>query len=112
MALVYNDKTGKFRAGLHIWDRPEVSLAKIIKRRESIAKMADGDEKNSELKKLRKDNHSPTRVYVGKNKERESVVNLSDGEGKVRIRLVVEESGASKIEFVDANGKVTRSITG
>ncbi|MCB1025940.1 MAG: hypothetical protein KDB79_16210, partial [Acidobacteria bacterium] len=30
MALVYNDHSGKYRAGLQIWDRPEIPLSDIL----------------------------------------------------------------------------------
>jgi hypothetical protein len=36
------------------------------------------------------------------------VLNMSDPEGRVRLRLLVDSAGAPRIEFLNANGVVTR----
>ncbi|HRH42055.1 MAG TPA: hypothetical protein PKY82_10450 [Pyrinomonadaceae bacterium] len=110
MALVYNDHSGKYRAGLQIWDRPEIPLTDILTKREEINKMPDGEAKTTALKKLDEENFSPTRVYVGKNAEKESEVTLYDGNGKVRIKMSVSDEGTPKLDFLDANGKVIYSL--
>lgn len=110
MALVYNDHSGKYRAGLQIWDRPEIPLTDILTKREEINKMPDGEAKTAALKKLDEDNFSPTRVYVGKNAEKESEVTLYDANGKVRIKMSVSAEGTPKLDFLDANGKVIYSL--
>lgn len=110
MALVYNDHSGKYRAGLQIWDRPEIPLTDILIKREEINKMPDGEAKTAALKKLEEENFSPTRVYVGKNAEKESEVTLYDANGKVRIKMSVSAEGTPKLDFLDANGKVIYSL--
>lgn len=110
MALVYNDHSGKYRAGLQIWDRSEDPISDIIKRREEIAKMPDGAAKTEASRKLNEDDFSPTRVYVGKNADRESEVTLFDAAGKPRIKMSVSADGTPKLDFLDAAGKVTYSL--
>lgn len=110
MALVYNDHAGKYRAGLQIWDRPEIPLTDIMTKREELAKMPDGDAKTAALKKLDEQNFSPTRVYVGKNADKESEVTLYDGSGKARIKMLVTADGAPKLDFLEADGKVIYSL--
>jgi len=110
LALIYNDHSGKYRAGLQIWDRPEIPLTDIIAKREEIAKMPDGEAKTAALKKLDEQNFSPTRVYVGKNDEKESEVTLYDANGKARIKMSVSADGTPKLDFLDAGGKVTYSL--
>jgi hypothetical protein len=110
MALVYNDKSGKYRAGMQIWDRPDISLATLIARREEISKMPDGDAKDATLKKYAVDSASPTRMYVGKNAESDSTIELSDAKGTVRLRMIVAASGNPRLEFLDESGKVTKSF--
>jgi hypothetical protein len=110
MALVYNDHSGKYRAGLQVWDRPEIPLSEILTRREEIARMADGDAKIAAMTKLDADNFSPTRVYVGKNDNRESEVTLYDAAGRARIKMIVTADGTPKLDFLDANGKVVYSL--
>lgn len=110
MALIYNDHSGKYRAGLQIWDRPEMPLSNAIIRQEEIEKMSDGEDKTAALKKLKEENFSATRVYVGKNAEKESEVTLYDAKGKARIKMSVTAEGNSKLDFLDADGKVTYSL--
>ena len=110
MALVYNDHSGKYRAGLQIWDRPEKPLNEILTRQEEIAKMPDGEAKTAAARKLQEENFSPTRVYVGKNAEKESEVTLFDAAGKARIKMSVTADGTPKLDFLDAAGKVTYSL--
>ena len=110
LALVYNDHSGKYRAGLQIWDRPETPLVDILARREEIAKMPDGKEKTEATEKLNAENLSPTRVYVGKNADRESEVTLYDAKGKARIKMSVSADGNPKLDFLDENGKITYSL--
>lgn len=110
MALVYNDHSGKYRAGFQIWDRPELPLDQVFARREEIAKMPDGEAKTAASKKLESDNFSPTRVYVGKNDNRESEITLYDAAGKPRIKMVVTPDGKPRLDFLDADGKSTYSL--
>lgn len=110
LALIYNDHSGKYQAGLKIWDRPEIPLTDVISRREEIKKLPDGEAKIAALKKLEEENFSPTRVYVGKNEAKESEVTLYDANGKMRIKMSVSANGTPKLDFVDANGKVTYSL--
>ena len=110
MALMYNDKKGKYRAGLQIWNWPETPLDEILTRQEEIAKMPDGEGKSLAAKKLQEDNFSPTRIYVGKNADKESEVTLSDAKGKVRIKMSVGADGNPKLDFFDENGAITYSL--
>lgn len=110
MALVYNDHSGKYRAGLQIWDRPETPLDQFLKRQEEIDKMPAGEEKNAAQRKLKEDNFSPTRLYIGKNAEKESEVTLYDAAGNARIKMIVGADGTPKLDFLDAGGMVVYSL--
>ncbi|MEQ1606181.1 MAG: hypothetical protein ABL999_15070 [Pyrinomonadaceae bacterium] len=110
MALVYNDHSGKYRTGLQIWDRPEKPLNEILTRQEEIAKMPNGEVKTTATKKLQEENPSPTRVYVGKNAEKESEITLYDAAGKARIKMIVAADGTPKLDFLDAAGTVIYSL--
>ncbi|MBC7897945.1 MAG: hypothetical protein H7066_21165 [Cytophagaceae bacterium] len=50
------------------------------------------------------------RVYVGRDPARNAVINLSDPEGRTRLRLVVDSLGTAGLEFLDAAGQVTSRI--
>lgn len=110
MALVYNDHSGKYRAGLQIWDRPEKPLNEILTRQEEIAKMPDGETKVAASKKIAEENFAPTRVYVGKNADKDSEVTLYDGAGRARIKMIVTADGNPRLDFLDAAGSVIYSL--
>jgi hypothetical protein len=51
------------------------------------------------------------RVWVGKTRDRESAVLLSDAMGRPRIRMRVAPDGTSAIDFLNETGGVIRSLT-
>jgi hypothetical protein len=110
IGLVYNDHNGDRRSGLSIWDRPSTPLPEFIKRRAEIDRLPEGDEKKAALAKLAADDAAPSRVFVGRTKEKDALLTLADAKGRPRIRLVVAADGASKIEFLSEDGKVIRSL--
>jgi hypothetical protein len=95
---------------LKVWDRPETSQSEFIERNAAISKMPDGPEKEVARKSLRESGFSPTRIFVGKNKEREAKVTLYDAKGNARINMVVDAAGVPRLDFLDENGKVTYSL--
>ena len=72
--------------------------------------MPGGEAKTAAKKRLDNDDFSPTRVYVGKNTDKESEVTLYDAAGKMRIKMSVTADGIPKLDFLDANGKITYSL--
>src|SRR5262249_20147716 len=112
IGLIYNDHSGTREVGLKIWDRPETPQSEFVERGEAIAKMPDGPDKQAARKKLSAANFSPTRIFVGRTKERYAKVTLYDAKGNARINLMVDASGAPRLDFLDENGKVTYSLPG
>ena len=100
------------KVGLKVWDRPETSQSEFIEQGDVIRKMPDGPEKEAARKSLRESGFSPTRIFVGKNKEREAKVTLYDAKGNARINLMVDTAGAPRLDFLDESGKVTYSLPG
>jgi hypothetical protein len=98
---------GQYFAGLQIWDRPHNSLADYITRSETIQKMPNGSEKDAAMKELGRTYFSPERITVGKLRDKSATIVLSDGQGKPRIRMSVEDTGNRRLEFLDQTGKVT-----
>ena len=98
---------GQYFAGLQIWDRPHNSLADYITRSETIQKMPNGSEKDAAMKELGRTYFSAERISVGKLRDKSATIVLSDGQGKPRIRMSVEDTGNPKLEFLDEAGKVT-----
>ena len=112
IGLIYNDHSGSREVALKVWDRPETSQSEFIERNAAISKMPDGPEKQAARKSLRESGFSPTRIFVGKNKEREAKVTLYDAKGNARINMIVDAAGVPRLDFLDENGKVTYSMPG
>ncbi|HSS18842.1 MAG TPA: hypothetical protein VLL54_02085 [Pyrinomonadaceae bacterium] len=112
IGLVYNDHNGSRQVGLSVWDRPEKSLIDLMQQKDAVEKLTDGAEKEAAKQKLREAELAPTRVFVGRTKERESKVTLYDDHGNARINLVVDANGTPRLDFLDARGSVTYSLPG
>ena len=112
IGLIYNDHSSVREVGLKVWDRPETPQSEFVERGEAIRKMPDGPEKEAARKSLRQADLSPTRIFVGKNKEREAKVTLYAAKGNARINMVVDAAGGPRLDFLDESGKVTYSLPG
>ena len=112
IGLIYNDHSGTREVGLKVWDRSETPQSEFIERGEAIRKMPEGPEKEAARKSLRQADLSPTRIFVGKNKEREAKVTLYDAKGNARINMAVDAAGIPRLDFLDENGKVIHSLPG
>jgi hypothetical protein len=96
--------------GLRVWDRSETPLSEFIQQGETINKMPYGAEKETAKKNLREADFSPTRIFVGKSKEREARVTLYDARGNSRINIMVDAAGTPRLDFLNESGKVTYSL--
>src|SRR5215813_1998541 len=112
IGLIYNDHSGSREVALKVWDRPEAPLSEFVEKGQAIRKMPDGPEKQAARKNLSDANFSPTRIYVGKNKEREAKVTLYDAKGNARINMMVDAAGVPRLDFLDEKGKVSYSLPG
>lgn len=52
------------------------------------------------------------RVFLGKSEKQDSVLELLDAKGNVRLELVVRPNGEALMRFLDEQGKPTRELTG
>src|SRR6202162_6061787 len=109
---MYNDPSGSREVGLKAWERPETSQSEFIERGDAIRKMPEGPQKEAARKILRESGFSPTRIFVGKDKEREAKVTLYDAKGNARINMVVDAAGAPRVDFLNERDKVTYSSPG
>ena len=112
--LSYSDNNGQRRLGLTVADRAVTPLYDLVQKRDSLDQMPDGPAKRDALARLMGPvNGNPMfaqRVYVGRDPSRAAIVNLSDPEGRTRLRLKVDSLGAPSLEFLDAAGQVTARL--
>jgi len=108
LALQYVDDDGQRRAGLAINDYPtNISSLQWDQQWKAMLKMPDGPAKNEERQRLRQ-HSAKLRLYAGRWRNGASMVQLGDGEGRIRLQFVVESAGNARIEFLDEKGKVTQ----
>jgi hypothetical protein len=111
----YNDNNGRRNMGLTIADRADVDIYDLVAERDSINKAVPEDAaRNAALQKWAQPRNGvplfAPRVYVGRDNSKAAVVNLSDRNGKPRIRLMVDSLGTASLEFLDASGNVTSRL--
>jgi hypothetical protein len=111
VVLNYQDNNGTRRMGLTVSDRAEVNIFDLVKARDSItAALPEGAARTEALQKLMGPRNgvplNATRVYVGRDQARSAVVNLSDPQGRPRLRMSVDSLGRPSLEFLDETGRV------
>ena len=79
-----------------------VQLAGVDDKDDKFAGLMVGDSKPG--------GESPTRIWVGHNADKTATIALMDGQGRKRLVMEVAESGAARISFLDANGKVLNQL--
>lgn len=108
VALEQTEEGGGRTSGLTISDRPDTSIDLAAFDRINRLPTAERD---AVVERLRAHGAlGQRRLFLGKDGDRRSVVELRDGEGRPRLRMQVQRDGAAKIEFTDADGKVIRTI--
>lgn len=111
VVLNYSDNNGERRMGLTIGDRAHVDIFDLVKERDSIMALPPGQARDEAMRRWAQPRDGvplyAQRVYVGRDVSKSSVVDLSDPEGRPRLRLRVDSLGQPTLEFLDANGQVT-----
>jgi hypothetical protein len=114
VVLQYADENGRQRKGLEISDRANVPILEVVKLQDSIKKMPAGPEREAAMKRFMEPRPGEPlfaqRVYVGRDPSKTALVLLSDKMGHPRLRLSVDSLGKASLDFLDVDGKVTRSI--
>lgn len=115
ISLLYGEQNGQRMAGVRVWDRPAGSLEPVIKLSDRLARAGSDEEREKiraeigEVASAWGPNPAPERFFAGKQLG-DSLVKLSDKQGRTRLLLKVSEAGQPSIEFLDEAGKVVRRI--
>lgn len=113
--LDYSERNGRRLIGFSVNDRADVNIFDWVKARDSIMAMKDTVARAAALDSLNAPRNgvplSAQRLFFGRDAAQSAVVNLADRSGKPRLRLVVDSSGAARIEFLDPSGRVTYSLS-
>lgn len=111
IALQHYESDSRRYSGLTISEYPNsITNKQRFERYQQLEKMPEGEAKKraaAELDAL----SGRARAYFGRARDGASVLNLMDADGNPRLRLRVDPKGAARIEFLDASGKVTKTIS-
>ncbi|MEO8452921.1 MAG: hypothetical protein ABI647_24240 [Gemmatimonadota bacterium] len=111
--LQYIDDNGLRKMGLTVADRADVPLTGLIAKVDSIKKLP-ADAQGAAMKAVMENKGGEPlmaeRVYVGRDRKKAALVNLSDRMGRSRIRMMVDSLGTPSLEFLDEAGKVTSRL--
>jgi hypothetical protein len=115
VVLQYIDDNGRQRKGLFIMDRANVPIVDLVRLQDSIQKLPAGAGKDAALKKFMEPQPgeplAAQRIFVGRDNTKSAMVVLSDKMGHPRLRLGVDSLGRASLDFLDAAGNVTRSLS-
>lgn len=114
VVLNYSDNNGRRRMGLTIGDRADVNIFDLVQERDSIMRLPEGPAREEALRRWAEPRdgvplYAP-RVYVGRDVAKAAVVDLSDPQGRPRVRLRVDSLGSPSLEFLDESGRVTTRL--
>ena len=114
VVLQYVDNNGTRRMGLTVGDRANRNIYDLVQARDSLMRMTDTVQRAAALRELMAPRDGvplyAERVYVGRDRSKAAVINLSDPQGRPRLRLVVDSLGAPRLEFLDEGGQVTARL--
>ena len=105
LKLFYGEEGNYRHKGLYIQDRSLVRDPEYSEKYKTVKAMPEGVEKTAAMKPLL----APGRLFVG-TEGSYSMVILNDKDGNQRIKIIVDDKGNPKIEFLDENGKITSSL--
>jgi hypothetical protein len=108
--LHYDEEDGKRYYGLSVYDRPaDQGLGEMMRGTMQWRAMPPGPEKDEVWRKLG-EGHAK-RLFVGREPGC-AIIRLADAQGRTRLRVRVDDDGTTQVEFLDAEGKVVRRLTG
>jgi hypothetical protein len=114
LTLQYADNNGRRRTGITVADRADRNIYDLVMQRDSINAMPDTAARRVALQRLFAPvNGVPlaaTRLYAGRDTEKNAVVNLFDPLGRIRLRLRVDSLGRASVDFLNDSGRVTFSL--
>ena len=114
VALQYSEKDGRRTQGLTFQDRPDSLSPRLRHYYRILDPMPAGPKRDSIIKEMRAtlspDEMAARRLFIGRDANKASIVTLSDRQGKPRLRMLVDSTGAPRIEFLDADGNVVKTM--
>ncbi len=106
----YSDGPRGRLVGISMLDRAQVDIYDTWKELDSISRISDTVVRNAGLRKWQQPRNgvplSAQRVFIGRTRAKAATLVLSDPDGRPRIRIAVDSTGAPALEFLDEGGRV------
>jgi hypothetical protein len=97
-------------AGMTVYDRPDRSIVEAFEERATLAAMPEAQRTALLRKRSESGYYGTQRLVAGRGDDNASSVLLKDAAGKTRLKLRVDAGGQARIQFLDADGKLTGDI--
>lgn len=111
LQLIGLDEDGHAFAGMQVNDVPRTPILQAMAAMKKIEAMPEGPQRIQTEAQWQKLYGIQPRYFAGKSKSGNSVVMLRDANGNPRLALTVTPAGKASVDFLDANGKVERTLT-
>jgi hypothetical protein len=112
--LDYGENGAQRQVAITMLDRLPNDIYDFVARRDSIRKIADTVARAAALRGLvAPQNGVPLqaqRVFLGRNTQKAAALVLSDPNGRPRLRITVDSTGAPGLEFLNEAGRVTTKL--
>jgi hypothetical protein len=112
--LDYAERGAQRQVAITMLDRVPTDIYEFVQRRDSITKIADTLARAAALRALTAPRNGvpfqAQRVFLGRNPQRAAALVLSDPNGRPRVRIAVDSSGAPSLEFLDESGRVISKL--
>lgn len=97
--------------GLAFNEYPEgTSLMTRHDKFQQLEHIKDTAEKNRKIKSLIEKEGGKRRVFIGRNADQATGLFLFDKQGKPKMKIYIDDSGAPKMEILDENGKTKEML--
>ncbi len=115
VVLRYEEENGQRKHGLTIADRPDNLSPEVLAAYSILDTMPEGSRRDSIIRELftriPPEQIVARRLFVGRDVNKASVVELSDRKGIPRLQLKVDSLGTPVINFLNEEGAIVRSVT-
>ncbi len=115
LVLNYSDNNGQRQVGMTFSDRTDRPIIDLVAEMDSVNRMPAGAAKDDALQRLRTPVRDgkvqyAQRLFIGRDRSKRAMLQLSDTLGRARVRLMVDSLGAAALEFLDDSGRVTTRL--
>ena len=111
VGILYEEGNGRHAAGLHVWDRPDAPLSKLMDRLAEIEAMKTNEEKEQGLQGDRgRGLAGSRRVFCRAQRRRRGEARPLRSQGKPRLVARGRCVGNPSIQLLDENGKLVSEM--